>query len=158
MSANPPATELVNQPVSWCLSEWTARLLTTPLAGGASFQSVDRIEKEQVPGLRQHRGVYVDLIQGQNTGRMRDRVTAEMLEQVRVVVLWHVNPKAQQASQADAMDAGDAITQHVTDDRAWHGEWNVKIVSQRRDRHPVSTEWYVVEHTYTMRRYARVGG
>lgn len=158
MSANPPAAELVNQPVSWCRAQWRARIALTPLEGGETFQTVDRIEKEQVPNLRQHRGIYVDLIQGQNTGRMRDRVTAEMLEQVRVVILWHVNPKDQQASQAAAENAGDALTQWVTDDRAWHGEWNVKIVSQRRDRHPASTEWYVVEHTYTMRRYARVGG
>lgn len=149
-----PAVESREDGVAWVISEWEARLSG---ASGLELQIVDRIDKEAVPNLRQHRGVYVDLPTGVNSGELRDRVSALMIETVRLVLLYRINPQDQKASRAEALDLGERIRYLVTH-RGWHRDWNVTISAERRDRHPASAEWFVIEHTYTMRRYARVGG
>lgn len=149
-----PAVEAVeaHEP-GWVLGEWEALLS----GAGLGLQVVDRIARDAAPNLRLPKGVHVEMPEGSNTGRMRDRAVAEMAETVTVQVLYRVNPQDQKASRNAALALGERVRETVTS-RTWHPEWQVRIVSERRGPHPASAEWWLVEHVYTMRRLARVGG
>lgn len=149
----PPAAEQVEaRGMRWVLDEWDrhAALLE-------GVQIVDRIDRENVPGKTAHLSVWIDAPRAQNTHRMRDRAAAWLTETILATVLWRISPLAQKGTRRDAYDFSDRLVAHMTD-RAFHAEWDVSIEAIDRGRHPASVEWYVLQHTFTMRRFALVGG
>ena len=152
----PPAAEVVQaKGLAWCLDEWDTWIAT--IQTSPAVQIVDRIEKEQAPGKAQHKSVWVDANDATNTHRMRDRAIAEMRELVTVGLLWRIAPLNQKATQRECFEFSDLLVRHCTA-RAFHPEWQISIEAIRRGAHPASSEWFVVQHTFAMRRYAMVGG
>lgn len=127
-------------------------------AAGLGLTFIDRIDPDEAPTPLQHKGVHIDLPSGENTDTFRGR-TADMDEETLTVrLVYRASPKDQKASMYEAYDLADKVRYRLTDWHAWRAEWNVKYRSAARGRHPASAEWFVIEHTYTLRREAALGG
>lgn len=119
---------------------------------------IDRIDADQAPTPNQHKGVVVDLPSAENSDALRGRTADMDTETLTMQLVYRVAPKDQKESKYAAYDLADKIRHALTDWHAWRGEWNVTFRTARRARHPASAEWFLIEHTYNLRRLAALGG
>lgn len=119
---------------------------------------IDRMDSEVAPTASQHRGVVVDLPAVERTDDLRGRTADMDAETLTMQLVYRVAPKDQKESKYAAYDLADKIRLRLTDWHAWRADWNITFQSGQRARHPASAEWFLIEHIYTLRRLAALGG
>ena len=133
-----------------------ARLQAAPL----SLTYMDRIDLPNAgasAGLDRSAHVRVSRTTPQREGRGSGAV--HVVDEVDVFLFTRVNPKAQAASEDEAAELEDATRAHLTAHHAWHGEWRVTYQgTSARGPSTTSAEWYVSQQTFTVSRYAALGG
>jgi hypothetical protein len=143
-------------PLSMVRQAFIERLQAAPL----SLTYMDRIDLPNAGSTaRLDRSAHVRVPRTTPGREGRGSSAAHVLDEVEVYLFTRVNPKAQAASEDEAADLEDATRAHLTAHHAWMGEWRVTYQgTPARGPSTTSAEWYVSQQTFTVSRYAALGG